>query len=103
MEIPSNIQQLIFEGRNLKEGSFLQDYNIMKYDNIYLVSSLCGGIGCFNSPSSSWPCYFKSVRKLENLVALVSNASTGAVVSRSKELSCSTFIVENFKDPHVYA
>jgi hypothetical protein len=94
-------QRLIFEGRQLVDGSMLRDYGNLKNATISLTSRLRGGAPSFNHPSS----YKHAVKTW-----ISAPSGSKAETSRAKELCGSAFIVEKFakpptvefEDPHVY-
>lgn len=46
--IPSELQRLVYAGKELQDGSILSDYKITKDSNIFLILRLMGaGVSCF--------------------------------------------------------
>jgi hypothetical protein len=94
-------QRLIFEGRQLVDGSMLRDYGNLKNATISLASRLRGGAPSFTHPSS-----YKHAVKTRISAPSGSKAET----SGAKEIFGSAFIVEQsaepptteVEDPHVY-
>jgi hypothetical protein len=94
-------QRLIFEGRQLVDGSLLRGYGNLKNAIISLVSHLRGG-----APSSTQPISYKHVVK----TGLSAPSGSKVETSGAKEISISAFIVEQsvepptteVKDLHVY-
>jgi hypothetical protein len=98
---PHGLQRLIFEGRQLADGSLLRDYGNLKDATISLTSRLRGG-----APSVTHPSSYKQAVKSGT------SAPTGlkAEASKAKEPFGGAFIVEQcaepptaeVEDPHVY-
>jgi hypothetical protein len=98
---PPGFQRLIFEGRQLADGSLLRDYGNLKNATISLTSRLRGG-----APSVTHPSSYKQAVKSGT------SAPTGlkAEASKAKEPFGGAFIVEQcaepptaeVEDPHVY-
>jgi hypothetical protein len=88
--IPPCFQQLIFEGRQLVDGSLLQGYGNLNNATISLTSRLRGGV-----PSSTHPSSYKHVVKK----GISAPSGSKAKNSGAKELFGSTFIVDQSTEP----
>jgi hypothetical protein len=88
--IPPGFQRLIFEGRQLVDGSLLRDYGNLKNATISLTSRLRGG-----APSVTHPSSYK------HAVKSGTSAPSGfkAETSKVKEPFGSAFIVEQCAEP----
>jgi hypothetical protein len=99
--IPPKFQQLIFEGRQLGDGSLLRDYGNLKNATISLTSRLRGGV-----PSVTHPSYYKQVVKSGTSAP----SKLQEEASKVKEPFGGAFIVEQcakpptaeVEDPQVY-
>jgi len=94
-------QRLIFEGRQLVDGSMLRDYGNLKNATISLTSRLRGGAPSFNHPSS-----YKHAVKTR--ISAPSGSKAGNL--GAKEIFVFAFIMEQstepptieVEDPHIY-
>jgi hypothetical protein len=88
--IPPRFQQLIFEGRQLGDGSLLRDYGDLKNATISLTSRLRGGAPSVTHPSS----YKQAVKS-----GTSAPSKLQAEASKVKEPFGGAFIVEQCAEP----